>query len=112
MKECFKCKKIYDDSWGLCLNCNIPLLDKDLPEEEKLKIRENLKTEEVKPGIFQNQIERIKRGLKFVLRQDVLIKVFLIAGILFFSISTLKSCGIMGRSKQSSLRQGTTLRRK
>lgn len=44
MKKCPKCDKTYDDTWGICLHCNKPLITtkedekpkppKEAPEEE------------------------------------------------------------------------------
>lgn len=50
MKYCPKCLKIYDDRWGVCLECDAPL--------------EHLKDESGLKDIEQKKIEREKRGIK------------------------------------------------
>ena len=36
MKTCPKCRKVYDDSWKICIKCNVLLTDKAIePEREK-----------------------------------------------------------------------------
>ena len=36
-KVCPKCNKVYDDSWGVCIGCNIPLVSKAITAEEDEK---------------------------------------------------------------------------
>ncbi|MDD5137112.1 MAG: DUF2339 domain-containing protein, partial [Candidatus Omnitrophica bacterium] len=41
MRICPKCKKAYDDTWKVCLNCNVQLVDSDnaASEIERIKLR-------------------------------------------------------------------------
>jgi hypothetical protein len=43
MKKCPKCRKIYDDSWGVCLHCTeklheIQLTKEEMEEMERIKL--------------------------------------------------------------------------
>ena len=42
MKKCPKCNKQYDDTWGVCLSCQVPLQQIDTPSGNSTKVVEKV----------------------------------------------------------------------
>lgn len=94
---CPKCRKEYDHTWKVCLDCQVPLKDIGVYDKNAPYIPP--------PTPVEKRItkEEVIKFVKIAFRTDVLIKVALILGIMFLSVSLLKSCGVI--DKKTSFRR-------
>lgn len=147
MKKCVKCRRLYDDTWQICLHCDSPLVEATLTKEEEENFKKRIQKKEEETKISEIEAAVLSEGAFFLLflmgwsfywlydpskaksqflpylivyivwrayyiekkksarrealrkifvwltRQDVLIRLFFIAGILFFITATLQTCG-------------------
>lgn len=79
MKKCFQCDKTYDDTWGVCLNCQNKLVDIDKETNHKdskphfISLGENF---------IQKHIDRTNRNL-------LLTNLIVIAGAIYLGVAIL-----------------------
>lgn len=72
MKQCPKCEKTYDDSWGVCLKCNMPLArieglrsSEETKKEQALDEKHSLQLLNIDVKRLEVLRKRMKRDIKF-----------------------------------------------